>query len=240
MDIMQFGTKSTLIQFRGRHYVYQGAAKGEELLDEDVALAIGAYESAFLADIVASYVFEETEECFEQCVFRGIYRDDGLMILVGNRNKSEIQEWLQKYQSLVNELADSDYLQFTTKLWQPPQVNAEDSPTKKDKKEMGVTVIYKKEFLLLDMRMNWDRESGEMRFLVFRKTNQALKYVDRKSTHRPTTFKSFASGVFTRLARLTSKIAANEKASIDKIYPDRAEALFTANLAPPTDFPTFH
>eukprot|EP00957_Ditylum_brightwellii_P191655 14591428-Ditylum_brightwellii.AAC.1 len=78
MDIVQFRMKSTLIQFRGQHYVYQGAAKGKELSDKDVALAIGAYELAFLADIVATYVFEEMEECFRQCIFRGIYRDDGL------------------------------------------------------------------------------------------------------------------------------------------------------------------
>eukprot|EP00957_Ditylum_brightwellii_P038677 2923500-Ditylum_brightwellii.AAC.2 len=52
------------------------AAKGKELFDEDVALAIGAYESVFLANIVASYLFEETEECFENCIFRGIYRDN--------------------------------------------------------------------------------------------------------------------------------------------------------------------
>eukprot|EP00957_Ditylum_brightwellii_P203298 15334056-Ditylum_brightwellii.AAC.1 len=77
---------------------------------------------------------------------------------------------------------------------------------------MGVTVIYDSEFLFLDMRMNWDGESIEMRFSVFRKPNQALKYVDRESTHRPTTFKSIANVVFTWLARLTSKIAANENA----------------------------
>eukprot|EP00957_Ditylum_brightwellii_P099100 7547684-Ditylum_brightwellii.AAC.1 len=69
-----------------------------------MALAVGAYELAFLADIVASYMFEETDECFRQCIFRGIYRGDGLVVFVGKRNKSEIQEWLQKYQSLVNEL----------------------------------------------------------------------------------------------------------------------------------------
>eukprot|EP00957_Ditylum_brightwellii_P114706 8746707-Ditylum_brightwellii.AAC.1 len=78
--------------------------------------------------------------------------------------------------------------------------------------------------------MNWDRECGEMRFLVFRKPNQALKYVDRESTHRPTTFKSIASGVFTRLARLTLNIAANGKAQINEVYPEHAEALFMADL----------
>ena len=66
MDIVQFGMKSTLIQFQGRYYVYKGAAKDKELLDKDVALVIRAYKLAFLADIVASYVFEETEECFRE------------------------------------------------------------------------------------------------------------------------------------------------------------------------------
>eukprot|EP00957_Ditylum_brightwellii_P072231 5490928-Ditylum_brightwellii.AAC.1 len=59
MDIMQFGMKSTLIQFRGQYYVNQRAAKEKELLGKDMALAIGAYELAFLADIVAFYLFEE-------------------------------------------------------------------------------------------------------------------------------------------------------------------------------------
>eukprot|EP00957_Ditylum_brightwellii_P005781 440664-Ditylum_brightwellii.AAC.1 len=96
--------KSTLIQFKGRYFIYQGAAKGKEISDEDVALVIGAYESAFLADIVASYVFEEMEECFVKCIYRGIYRDDRLVAFAGRRNKREIQVWLRKYQSLVNEL----------------------------------------------------------------------------------------------------------------------------------------
>eukprot|EP00957_Ditylum_brightwellii_P097146 7398293-Ditylum_brightwellii.AAC.1 len=62
MDIVQLGMKRKLIQFSGKYYIYKGVAKGKELSDEDVALAIGAYEAAFLANIVASYVFEETGE----------------------------------------------------------------------------------------------------------------------------------------------------------------------------------
>eukprot|EP00957_Ditylum_brightwellii_P159044 12104804-Ditylum_brightwellii.AAC.1 len=70
MGIVQFGMISTLIQFRGKHYVYKEALKDAELLDEDVALAIGAYESTFLANIVASYVFEEAEECFKESIYQ--------------------------------------------------------------------------------------------------------------------------------------------------------------------------
>eukprot|EP00957_Ditylum_brightwellii_P063512 4820868-Ditylum_brightwellii.AAC.1 len=141
MDIVQFGMKSTLIQFIGQYFIYQGAAKGKDLSDKDVALAIGAYKSAFLANIVASYIFEEMDKCFENFVFRGIYRDN-------------------------------DYLQFTTKLGQPPPANVGNSFVKKVKKEMGVMVIHSSEFLFLDMRMHWDVYSGEMRFLVFRKPNK--------------------------------------------------------------------
>eukprot|EP00957_Ditylum_brightwellii_P163680 12461971-Ditylum_brightwellii.AAC.1 len=65
-----------------------------------MALAIGAYEAAFLANIVASYVFEMTGSCFTECVFRGIYRDNGLVVFSGSKNKKEIQQWLRKYQSL--------------------------------------------------------------------------------------------------------------------------------------------
>eukprot|EP00957_Ditylum_brightwellii_P040940 3100214-Ditylum_brightwellii.AAC.1 len=81
--------------------------------------------------------------------------------------------------------------------------------------------------------MGWDKTSGEMRFSVFRKPNQALKYVNKEYTHRSTTFKSIASRVFTRLARLTVNIPANVKAQIDKIYLEHAEALFTASLQIP-------
>eukprot|EP00957_Ditylum_brightwellii_P143992 10971797-Ditylum_brightwellii.AAC.1 len=139
---------------------------------------------------MASYMFEETGECFKNCVFRDIFRDDG------------------------------DCMQFATDLWLPPPANTSNSPVKKDKKEKKVTVVYNSEFLFLDMQMCWDGESGEMRLLVFKKPNQALKYVDRNSTHRPATFMSIANGIFTQLARLTSKIAANENARIDDIYPD--------------------
>eukprot|EP00957_Ditylum_brightwellii_P138883 10585849-Ditylum_brightwellii.AAC.1 len=206
---MQFGMKSTLLQFGGCYYVYQGAAKGKALSDKDIALNIGTYKSAFLTDIVASYVFEETEEFLEDAFSEG-----------------------------YTETMGGDYLQFTTKLWQPPPANKNNSPIKKDKKEKGATVIHMKEFPFLDMKMNWDKESGEIRFSVFRKPNQVLKCVNRGSIHRPTTFKFIASGVLIRLARLTSNIAANGKAKIDKIYLEHAKALFTADLAPPTDFPT--
>eukprot|EP00957_Ditylum_brightwellii_P186949 14237042-Ditylum_brightwellii.AAC.2 len=110
---------------------------------------------------------------------------------------------------------------------------------KKDKKEDGLTVTFNATFPFPDMEMLWDGEIREMRFRVFQKPNQALKYVDKASTHQTTTFKSDANGVFTRLARLTSNTTTNKNLQIKKLYLDHAEALMIADLTPLTVFPVF-
>jgi hypothetical protein len=42
-------------------------------------LTIGGYESAWLADLVAAFVLENCEDLFEEAIYDGIYRDDGLV-----------------------------------------------------------------------------------------------------------------------------------------------------------------
>eukprot|EP00957_Ditylum_brightwellii_P211844 15366664-Ditylum_brightwellii.AAC.1 len=71
--MIKFGMQSTLIQYNGKYYAYKGVVKGKTMVAEDIALAIGAYKSAFCADIVASYIFEMTEISFLQAKHRGIY-----------------------------------------------------------------------------------------------------------------------------------------------------------------------
>eukprot|EP00957_Ditylum_brightwellii_P136862 10437093-Ditylum_brightwellii.AAC.1 len=61
LDSIKFGMRNMLVQYHGKHCAYKGAAKGQVMGDKDVALAIGAYEAAFCADVVASYVFEIME-----------------------------------------------------------------------------------------------------------------------------------------------------------------------------------
>ena len=84
--------------------------------------------------------------------------------------------------------------------------------------------------------MKW--ESNRLLFQVYRKEDQQLKYMDQQSTHRPTTFKSIATGVYTRLSRLTSYSDSTAKMPIDKLYPDHAAALKSANLLD-DNFPKF-
>eukprot|EP00957_Ditylum_brightwellii_P049125 3727480-Ditylum_brightwellii.AAC.1 len=45
--------------------------------DKDIGLALGGYESAFLADIVAYYLFKMTDAHFSEAITRSIYCDDG-------------------------------------------------------------------------------------------------------------------------------------------------------------------
>eukprot|EP00957_Ditylum_brightwellii_P116216 8864728-Ditylum_brightwellii.AAC.1 len=89
MDIIHFGMKSTLIQFQGKYCVYRGEVKEGEEAEENVVLAIGAYESAFLTDIIDSFVFEKMSKCFKVSKFRGIYHNDGSVILTGKWVKKD-------------------------------------------------------------------------------------------------------------------------------------------------------
>eukprot|EP00957_Ditylum_brightwellii_P060523 4595395-Ditylum_brightwellii.AAC.1 len=131
--------------------------------EEDVAIAIGAYEAAFCADVVASYVFEITEMMFMQTQYRGIYRDDGLVIFVWKWSRNKISSWLRRYQTLVNRIVGGDFLQFTTKVWESMAFQnkfnmlhkggTRDAPDAKWLKK--VKVILENEFLFLDMKISW-------------------------------------------------------------------------------------
>ena len=60
-------------------------------------LAIGGYESAFLADLVASYLFEKAKAHFYPTIYHGIYRDDVLVVFKGKKGVIEIKDWLDKF-----------------------------------------------------------------------------------------------------------------------------------------------
>eukprot|EP00957_Ditylum_brightwellii_P045235 3429058-Ditylum_brightwellii.AAC.1 len=100
--MVQFGMKNTLVSFQDKYFVYKGAAKGAHLTNEDIALAIGGYKSAFLVVLVALYLFEKTGSKFIEA-----------------NTKTYTEMMLKDFQSRVNELTGGDYLQFTTKILKP-------------------------------------------------------------------------------------------------------------------------
>ena len=73
---------------------------------------------------------------------------------------------------------------------------------------------------------------GRLKFKVHIKPNQALKYLNRGSSHTNSCFKAIASGVFGRLTKLTSKSKKTMNSRINELYPLHAAALKLADLAP--------
>jgi hypothetical protein len=74
LKLIHFGMGNTLITFEEKYYEYDD--------DHDVnnkGLTIGGYESAWLADLVAAFVLENTQHMFKMTTFDSIYRDDGLV-----------------------------------------------------------------------------------------------------------------------------------------------------------------
>mmetsp|Transcript_5125 Transcript_5125/g.11175 ORF Transcript_5125/g.11175 Transcript_5125/m.11175 type:complete len:173 (+) Transcript_5125:426-944(+) len=71
LDLINFGISSTMITFQDRYYECGG---NEE--EEDKGLMIGGYEPAWLADLVAAYILDNTEARFRGTTYRGIYRDE--------------------------------------------------------------------------------------------------------------------------------------------------------------------
>ena len=82
LELIAFGVSSTLLIFEDKYYEY-----GEKGI-ETKGLAIGGYESAFLADLVASYLFEKCSNQFKEVLWKGIYRDNGLLVFKGKKSLS--------------------------------------------------------------------------------------------------------------------------------------------------------
>ena len=86
LDMIKFGMGNTLITFGGKYWEYGGVPDVYEK-----GLTIGGYESAFLADLVAAYILENTQQFFDEAKFDGIYRDDGLVVFNGKKSTAGLK-----------------------------------------------------------------------------------------------------------------------------------------------------
>ena len=76
--MISFGMTSTILTFKDKYYVCNGKVQALHK-----GLTIGGYESAWLADLAMSYLLDKhmTNAHFNNTIFAGIYRDDGIIIL---------------------------------------------------------------------------------------------------------------------------------------------------------------
>ena len=73
---------------------------------EERGLTIGGYGSAFFADLVAAFALERAKELnprlFSMADYLGIYRDDGIMVVRSNWDKTAVKSWRDDFQRTIN------------------------------------------------------------------------------------------------------------------------------------------
>ena len=220
MQMIKFGMGATIVQFRNEYWEYGGDAAVK-----DKGLTIGGFESAWIADVVMAWIMEEAGDLFEEAIYKGIYRDDGIVLFKGNKKKRDVIRWLGRFQKRVNELTNSNRLQFTAEVW--GQDKRDRSISKTVKVDCG------KYFAYLDTKMSWNQDD-ELQFGVYMKENQNLKYLNKGSIHRKSCFDAIPQGVMGRLAKLTTRTSENENKTLKVLYPNHAAALEVAGIAPET------
>eukprot|EP00957_Ditylum_brightwellii_P130093 9922314-Ditylum_brightwellii.AAC.1 len=139
---------------------------------EDIALAISAYESAFCADIVASYIFKVIETCFLQANHRGIYQDNGLVIFTGKWTKMKIACWPSQNQTL-SPAEPSTNKSNNKSNNNDNNINQQQTCSPMEKWLKRAKLCMKNVFPFIDMKMMWDN----MRFLhfgVYHKEGEAI------------------------------------------------------------------
>jgi hypothetical protein len=70
LEMIAFGMGNTLLTFIDKYYEYNG-----EQDIQDKGLTIGGCKSAWLADLVAAFVLENTTKLFAETVYDRICRD---------------------------------------------------------------------------------------------------------------------------------------------------------------------
>ena len=99
LELIRFGIRSTLITFDIEYYEYNRGKKEEQ------GLAIGGYELALLAELVASYLFEINKAILNPTTYHGIYLDHGLVVFNGKKSVNEMKYWLEGFHQTVNRAA---------------------------------------------------------------------------------------------------------------------------------------
>ena len=75
LNLVKYGINNIFITFGVQYWIYGGF-----LPVKDKVFTIGGYESAFFADLVATYILEKSKDILDNSIFFKIYRDDGINV----------------------------------------------------------------------------------------------------------------------------------------------------------------
>ena len=220
--MIKFGMKSTFLNFQDQCY---------ECADSDdpdnKPLSIGAYESAWLADLVIAYTLDRTRDCLNPGDTLEFYRDDGWGVFQSKMSCQDMTTWMLHFQEKVNMLAEGTYLQFTCTMWIPGSKEQANNPS--------TEIMSKNAFPYLDLEMFWT--SNNLRFKVHKKPNQQLHHLNTDSLHTKACKKAIPEGVHYRLGKLTTLDETDGSKPVSEIYPEHYQKLEKAGLVkgdPPT------
>jgi hypothetical protein len=176
--MIAFGMGNTLLTFVNKYYEYDGKHG-----IRDKGLTIGGYKSACLADLVATFILENTTKLFNKTVYDEIYREDGLVIMDGLKSNNDIGEWLAR--NLPREGKQSHCWLRSTGLY-----SQYFNWREKENDEVGhhpkAEVVRSSYFPFLDMQMTWLEEGG-LQFGIYLKLGQELAEVPKQRQLAPAT-----------------------------------------------------
>jgi hypothetical protein len=112
LKMVAFGMGNTLLTFVDKYYKYDGKRE-----IQDKGPTIRGYKLAWLTNLVAAFVLENCKDLFDDAVYDGIYRDDGLVIMNGQKTNADIGEWIKTFQKRVSKVTVYKGLVFTVSIW---------------------------------------------------------------------------------------------------------------------------
>jgi hypothetical protein len=113
LEILKFSMGNTIVSFPDKYYKYR--------VDPDPdrrGMTIKGFESAFLADLEASYLFDKLKHIWERHArFLGTYCDDKIIVFNGQKSNKCLLNWLKIFQGEVDRLLGTSDIQFTMEIW---------------------------------------------------------------------------------------------------------------------------
>jgi hypothetical protein len=172
------------------------------------------FESAFLANLESTYLFEKHQHLLENHVrFIGTYYDDEIIVFRGQCSDEWLHNWLWIFQSEVDRLLGTVNIQFTMEIWRPGEQSTVLGDSEVSIPGIGtfhcISVNGKTSFPYLDIQLLWN-ETGRLNFSVYWKPGELVKYLNTTSHHHKNHKAAVLLGVKLHLALLTTAIADNE------------------------------
>ncbi len=156
------------MSFLDKYYKY-----GDNLDPDKRGPIVREFESAFLADIEASDIFNELSYILERHIrFLCTYRNDKIIAFNGQKLNKWLLNWLATFQREVDRLLGTADIQFMMEIWQPGKISTSLQNSEALVEGNGAfhhaSINGNNSFPCLDIQLSWDNK-GRLYFSVYKK-----------------------------------------------------------------------